>query len=190
MSGTGRPTYRTRKASEDPAHSYLLSAHQMARSMPNHTKLKFMPKKKEFNKEEMLKKLEEIEGPTVHISAAKEFEELDADSDPGSSLSDSSSSSSEDDQEALMNELMRLKKERAEEEERKRKEELEKQQSQYTTNSLLNPDYSMKVDWREETVFKNQAMDVPENEGAHRQYVNDPVRNEYHKRFLRKYIHN
>ena len=189
MSGTGRPTYRTRKASEDPAHSYLLSAHQMARSMPNHTKLKMRPKK-EFNKEEMLKKLEEINGPTVKITNAKEFEELDADSEPDSSLSDSDDSSSEDDQEALMNELMRLKKERAEEEDRRRKDQLQKEQSKYTSNALLNPDYSMKVDWREETVFKNQAMNVPENEGSHKQYVNDPVRNEYHKRFLRKYIHN
>ena len=71
---------------------------------------------------------------------------------------------SEDDNQALMNELERLKKERAEEEERKNLEDQQKKMSEITKNPLLNPDYSMKVDWRDETVFRNQAVDVDETD--------------------------
>ena len=136
----------------------------------------------------MLKKLEEIDGPQVQITNGKEFAEIDAESDSESTFSDSSSS--DNDKEALLNELQRLKKERAEEEEKKRKETLQKQQLESSKTSQIQPNYTMSVDWREETVFRNQAINIPENEGMQKPYVNDPVRNEYHKQFLRKYIHN
>ena len=187
MSGTGRPTYRTRKAQEDPAKAYLLTSREMTRSLPNHTKLKFR-QKKEFDKEEMLKKLELAETKTISLDAAEDFDDADEDSDADSSFS--SSSDSEDDNQALMNELARLKKERAEEEERKNLEEQQKKMSEITKNPLLNPDYSMKVDWRDETVFRNQAVDVDETENMRKTHVNDPVRNAYHQRFLRKYVRN
>lgn len=183
MSGTGRPTYRPRKGTEDPAHSYLPTAHQMVRSLPGNTKLKFRPKKA-INKEAMLSKLNQIKTESVSLKDVEDFEDIDADSESESISSDSDSSDDDEDQEILQ-ELQRLKKERAEEEERKARELQLQQQKELTQNPMLNPDYSMKIDWRDETVFRNQLMDVQTHDTLH---VNDTVRNEYHKRFMRRFI--
>lgn len=45
--------------------------------------------------------------------------------------------------------------------------------------------YSLKKRWNEETVFKNQARNVPQ---AKKRFVNDTVRNDFHKKFMNKFI--
>ncbi|EAY05644.1 Cell cycle control protein, putative [Trichomonas vaginalis G3] len=183
MSGSGRPTYRTRKYSDDPAKAYLPTSHQMARSLPGHMKLKYRQKKL-LNKEEMLSKLNEAKIESTSLKEVEDYADVDADSD-SESIDSSSSSSDEDEDQAILQELARLKKERAEEEERKAQQLQAQQQEQLTQNPLLNPDYSMKLDWRDETVFRNQQMNAPQQTNDH---INDPVRNEYHKRFMRRFV--
>merc|ERR1719229_651986 len=53
-------------------------------------------------------------------------------------------------------------------------------------NVLLNQNmdrgYSLKRHWTEDTVFKNQAV-APTKK---KRFINDPVRNDFHKRFMNK----
>lgn len=174
MSGTGRPTYRTRKGSANPAASYMTSKSTMVRDLPGHMKMK-LREKKTFDREELKKKLEQIGKPAIDFTDAKEFDDIDADYSEHEPVDEASS----DDQEALLRELARLKKQKAEEEARKMKEK-------FAANPLVNPDYSLKLKWTEERVFRNQAATEPPKRDD---FVNDPVRNEAHKKFLQKYLH-
>ena len=45
--------------------------------------------------------------------------------------------------------------------------------------------YSLKKRWNEETVFKNQARSVPKTQ---KRFINDTVRNDFHKKFMGKYM--
>ena len=58
-----------------------------------------------------------------------------------------------------------------------------------TTNPLLNdePMGAVKRKWNDDVVFRNQARGAPEKKG--KTFVNDTIRNDFHKRFLAKYIH-
>ena len=180
MSGTGRPTYRNRKGSANPASAYIPTAHVMARDMPGHLKIK-MREKKVFNREELQKKLKALEGSKNNFDELGNYEDEDAD-ETESSFSDDSD---DDDNNALLNELNRIKKEKAEEEEQKLKDIQAQARSQFTANPLIDPEYSMNQKWTEESVFQNQAVNEPKEK---KQFVNDLIRNDYHKKFLRKYL--
>lgn len=109
--------------------------------------------------------------------------------------SDSSESSSDDDeaeQAALMAELARIKKEREEEAKQKEKERLEneaaeKQNGMKEGNPLLQdaPSGRLKKKWHDDVVFKNQARDEPV---LKKRYINDTVRNDFHRKFMHRYI--
>lgn len=64
----------------------------------------------------------------------------------------------------------------------------EKEKQMMSSNPLLtdssNSDFTVKK-WYEETIFKNQARDEPQYK---KRFINDTVRNDFHKRFLSKYI--
>ena len=183
MSGTGRPTYKNRKGTANSGE-YVPTRHVMVRDMPGHKNIK-KRSQVSFNREEMLKKLQTSLGTRVAVHDADDFEKADEDSYSSESESDSSSEDG-DDQNALLQELARMKKEKAEEEKKKMQEIQVAMRNQLSTNPLLNPtDYSMEVKWTDETVFHNQAADEPDKKGR---YVNDPVRNEYHHKFLRKFL--
>jgi protein CWC15 len=47
-------------------------------------------------------------------------------------------------------------------------------------------DYSVKKKWWEETVFRNQAKELPKKDKS---FINDSTRNNFHRKFLEKYIH-
>ena len=174
MSGTGRPTYRTRKGSANPAASYISAKTTMVRDLPSHMKMK-LREKKTFNREELKKKLEGIGKPAIDINDANEFEDEDADySEEAPAETDS-----DDDQEALLRELARLKRQKAEEEARKLRDK-------FGANPITSSEYSLKLKWTEERVFRNQAADEPK---PRNEFVNDPVRNDAHRRFLQKYLH-
>lgn len=146
----------------------------MVRDLPGHMKMK-LREKKTFDREELKKKLEGIGKPGIDIKDANEFEDEDADY----SEETASASDSDDDQEALLRELARLKRQKAEEEAKKLREK-------FGANPLTNPEYSLKLKWTEERVFRNQAADEPK---PRNDFVNDPVRNEAHRKFLQKYLH-
>ena len=55
-------------------------------------------------------------------------------------------------------------------------------------NPLLDPeggDFAVKRRWDEDVVFRNQARQEPRKQ---RRFINDTVRNDFHKRFLNRYI--
>ena len=45
--------------------------------------------------------------------------------------------------------------------------------------------YSLKKRWHEETVFKNQAKNLPK---VKKRFINDTVRSDFHRKFMSKYI--
>ncbi|KAJ2890876.1 hypothetical protein MKZ38_001253 [Zalerion maritima] len=123
------------------------------------------------------------------------------DDDDNPSSSDSSSdedSDSEDEQEELMRELERVKREKTlkrekEEAERRRQEEDARARDIAMGNPLLNnnnakpSDFMVKRRWDDDVVFKNQARDADEKNRP-KEFVNDMLRSDFHKRFMGKYV--
>lgn len=54
-------------------------------------------------------------------------------------------------------------------------------------NPLLNQNSSFQVKrrWDDDVVFKNQARGEPKTQ---KRFINDTIRNDFHKRFLTRYI--
>ena len=136
----------------------------------------------------------------VEDSVLKVIEDKFDDSDEFESSSDDSDSDSGDDddeQAFLMAEVARIKKEREEEARRKEKERMEAEQADKDAgmragNPLLQGQSSgtgssgpMKKKWRDDVVFKNQARDAPV---LKKRYINDTVRNDFHRKFMARYI--
>ena len=108
----------------------------------------------------------------------------------------------DDDTEALMAELNRIKQERAaeaarQEAERKAREEKIRVENILKGNPLLNPgtsskssesvEFKVKRRWDDDVVFKNCAKgDVSGNKK--RDFINDTLRSEFHKKFMDRYI--
>ena len=107
--------------------------------------------------------------------------------------SDSDDNNDDDEEEAeLLKELERIKQEREQEAERKAMEELaaraREQESQVLTgNPLLSgeQDFNIKKRWYDDTVFKNQAKGEIKQQ---KRFINDTIRNDFHKKFLHKYV--
>uniref|UniRef100_H3GKM6 Cwf15/Cwc15 cell cycle control protein n=1 Tax=Phytophthora ramorum TaxID=164328 RepID=H3GKM6_PHYRM len=126
---------------------------------------------------------------------ASKYDDADdgADSDAFSD-SDSDSSDDEDEEAELMRELEKIKQER--EEERLRKEEEERKAAEMQSRDEVlqgNPltqqqaagSAKMKRRWNDDVVFKNQSRNEPE---VKKRFINDTIRNDFHRRFLNKYI--
>ena len=78
--------------------------------------------------------------------------------------------------------------------EREAKEEAEAEHESAVLhgNPLLDPSrvgsastFAVKRRWDDDVVFKNQSRE-PKKEG--KRFINDTVRNDFHKRFLNKYV--
>ncbi|XP_010934939.1 uncharacterized protein [Elaeis guineensis] len=100
----------------------------------------------------------------------------------------------EDDTEALLAELERIKKERAEEKIRKehqqQEEELKAKEAELMRgNPLINlnnsTSFNVKRRWDDDVVFKNQARGETK---APKRFINDTIRNDFHRKFLQKYM--
>lgn len=130
---------------------------------------------------------------------------LDADDpiDKDSSEEDSESDE-EDDTATLLAELNKIKQERLQEEaridqEKKQEEERIRMENILSGNPLINyapgtaatasknlgTDLKVKRRWDDDVVFKNCARSEPEKK-TH--FINDSLRNEFHKKFMDKYI--
>eukprot|EP00980_Cylindrotheca_fusiformis_P008521 scaffold1807_cov140-Cylindrotheca_fusiformis.AAC.13 len=119
----------------------------------------------------------------------------DDDLDASDSEEEESSDEDEDDEAALQAELAKI---RAEREEKKRKEQEEVaaheesklEEAAVLGNPLLAGDdpesnARLKRKWNDDVVFRNQAKSEPE---IKKRFINDTVRNDFHKRFLNKFI--
>ncbi|KAL2945037.1 Protein CWC15-like protein A [Bienertia sinuspersici] len=101
----------------------------------------------------------------------------------------------EDDTEALLAELEQIKRERAEEKMRKERQQQEeelktKEAELMRGNPLINnvsgpTNFNVKRRWDDDVVFKNQARG--ESKAAKR-FINDTIRNDFHRKFLHKYM--
>lgn len=118
----------------------------------------------------------------------------DSDEDLSEVSSDEGDSDDEDEEAALQAELDKIRKEReiqkAKEEAIQDKEKEEKmEEAALIGNPLLgNDDVSGKVKrkWNDDVPFRNQARGEPERNK--KRFINDTVRNDFHKKFLNKFI--
>jgi len=124
----------------------------------------------------------------------EETRDIDADSDSGGDSSDDDSDDDEDETAELQRELEKIKRERAErreqeEREKAAQEEAEREHDIARGNPLLNTksDFNIKRRWDDDVVFKNQARGTDEK-GRKKEFVNDLLRSDFHKRFMSKYV--
>ncbi|WYZ40212.1 hypothetical protein EsH8_IV_000553 [Colletotrichum jinshuiense] len=126
----------------------------------------------------------------------EESRDVDASSEDEDEEDDDASDSDEDsdDEEAeLQREMEKIRRERAEkrereEQERAKAEEEERERDIALGNPLLNkPDFNMKRRWDDDVVFKNQARGT-EDKGKSKEFINDLLRSDFHKRFMSKYV--
>ncbi|XP_058105653.1 uncharacterized protein LOC131249104 [Magnolia sinica] len=116
----------------------------------------------------------------------------DSDADVKSEDESDDDDDDEDDAEALMAELERIRKERAEEKLRKdrqkQEEELKVKEAELIRgNPLLNnpTSFNVKRRWDDDVVFKNQTRGETK---APKRFINDTIRNDFHRKFLQKYM--
>ncbi|XP_052207843.1 uncharacterized protein LOC127811731 [Diospyros lotus] len=116
--------------------------------------------------------------------------DVEVKSDNGSD--DDDDDEDEDDTDALLAELEQIKKERAEEklrqERQKQEEELKAKEAELIRgNPLLNnpTSFNVKRRWDDDVVFKNQARGEAK---APKRFINDTIRNDFHRKFLQKYM--
>lgn len=134
-----------------------------------------------------------------------ESDDLDASSDEESDDDDSDDSdddSDEDEEAALQAELAKIRAEREEAKRQKEEQEAAEEEEKLQEAALLgNPLLSsandgsnddgneisgkLKRRWNEDVVFRNQAKGEPK---IKKRFINDTVRNDFHKRFLNKFI--
>ena len=123
--------------------------------------------------------------------------DLDA-SDDDSDLDDDDSDD-EDEEAALQAELAKIRQERAaakakEEAEAAAVEQAQMEEAALTGNPLLSSGAAsasassgrLKRRWNDDVVFRNQAKTEPDQNK--KRFINDTVRNDFHKRFLNKFI--
>lgn len=120
--------------------------------------------------------------------SGKDDDDDDDDDDDGSDSDDDS-----DEEAELQRELERVKRERQEKREREEREKAaaeaeERERDIAKGNPLLNkPDFTVKRRWDDDVVFKNQARGT-EDKGKSKEFVNDMLRSDFHRRFMSKYV--
>lgn len=135
--------------------------------------------------------------------AALDADDSDSDDDDdderGSENEDDDEDDDEDETQALLAELERIKQERQAEQARQEEAAAARAKAEAaadaaTSNPLLvglvpgtepAPSAVVRKKWYEETVFKNQSRGEPEQK---KRFVNDTVRNDFHLRFLHRYL--
>ncbi|KAF8031743.1 hypothetical protein BT93_D0837 [Corymbia citriodora subsp. variegata] len=133
----------------------------------------------------------EVEDRIVPRTVDADDSDVDVKSDDESS-DDDNDDDDEDDTEALLAELEQIKKERAEEKLRKERQEKEeelkvKEAELLRGNPLLNnpTSFNVKRRWDDDVVFKNQARGETK---APKRFINDTIRNDFHRKFLQRYM--
>lgn len=125
-----------------------------------------------------------------------ENDDLDASSSDEDDSDEDDDSDDEDEEAALQAELAKIRAEREAVKRKKEEEEAARNEEELEEAALLgNPLLStadssggsgrLKRRWNEDVVFRNQAKGEPE---IKKRFINDTVRNDFHKRFLNKFI--
>jgi len=130
----------------------------------------------------------------------EEAHDVDADSDGSGDGGDDDDDEEEDEEAELMRELAKIKAERAaakqkEEDEAARKAEEQREVDIARGNPLLDPmrgrdegagTFGVKRRWDDDVVFRNQGRGT-EEKGKRREFVNDLLRSDFHKKFMVSY---
>lgn len=124
--------------------------------------------------------------------AAAQFDDKD-DSDSDDSSDDSDSEDDAEDTAELLRELQKIKAEKAAEAERQEAEQrAEAEANAHTAVMTGNPllanaeaGFGVKRRWDDDVVFRHQSRGEPEQK---KRFVNDAIRNDFHKKFLAKYM--
>ena len=116
-----------------------------------------------------------------------------ASSESEDSSSDEESDDEEDETAELLRELEKIKRERAEQKEKEDQEKITEEEDKREQeiaygNPLMDPnrDPTAKRRWDDDVVFRNQARGT-EIKGK-KEFVNDLLRSDFHKRFMAKYV--
>lgn len=123
--------------------------------------------------------------------------ETNLDQDDAEEDSEDSDDDSDDDTAALLAELNKIKRERAlesskKDQEKKQEEERIRMENILSGNPLLNysgaskGNLKVKRRWDDDVVFKNCARN--ELDKKQETFINDSLRNDFHKKFMEKYI--
>jgi len=154
-----------------------------------------LPEKADQEKDEHTEPQSLLEASKAQPDFSKEdADDPDQSSESSESDQDEDEEDDDDDEAMLMAELARIKKERAEEAARKTDEanrirEKERQEEAIRGNPLLNlvgeEDQTLKRRWDDDVVFKNTCKNEPVKK---KRFINDTVRNDFHKKFLEKYV--
>ena len=131
--------------------------------------------------------------PDPNIKMARiDWQQFSDDDDSGEDEDDSDEDSDDsgDEEAELMRELERIKQEREEERKRKEQEESEAQDKVVQAAmpqfpSASSTTFGVKRRWDDDVVFKNQTRDVAP---VKKRFINDTIRSDFHKRFLKRYI--
>lgn len=116
--------------------------------------------------------------------------DLDSDSDGADDKKresgDEEDDDDEDDPEELMAELNRIKQERALEEKRRQEEKKDKEEKTRPNVDEESSSFAIKRRWDDDVPFKNCARGEPDPK--RKIFVNDTLRQEFHRKFMDKYI--
>lgn len=122
---------------------------------------------------------------------AKKYDDRSDESDSDLDSDDDDDDDDDHEEELLQRELEKIKKEREEARLKKEAEESEaslreKSTAAMASNPLLSASsQQVKRKWNDDVVFKNQARSEPE---VQKRFINDTIRNDFHRRFLSKYM--
>jgi protein CWC15 len=133
------------------------------------------------------------QGGSAADRAAQYDDKDDSDSDASDDSDSDDSDSDEEDTAELLRELEKIKKEKALEQQRREEEARAEAEQQHQTavmtgNPLLqsaDEGFKVKRRWDDDVVFRHQTRGEPQTK---KRFVNDAIRNDFHKKFLARYI--
>jgi protein CWC15 len=199
MSTAGRATFNPARGADRGGNIAIPTATKRALDVPSQNSLLLRETSSSApSKEELKRKLEQTdrvaqkartEEPEPLGITFPEPEAVEETEQRSDNEQESEYESESEDEEELMRELARIKQERAEAEAKRLAEEAAKQaaikqQQAETGNPLLGGAAALRRRWDDDTVFRNQSSKAEPK----RQFVNDVVRSDAHKKFLNKYI--
>jgi protein CWC15 len=121
------------------------------------------------------------------------WSDLDEDDSDLDDSDDSDDDDDEDEEAALQAELAKIRSERESAKQKEKDEENAKEEAQLEEAALMGnpllasdgPTGKLKRKWNDDVVFRHQAKGEPE---VKKRFINDTIRNDFHKRFLNKFI--
>jgi protein CWC15 len=164
MTTASRPTFDPIRG--DNNRDNVITMYSSSKDQPAHTKLKHraiskQPINEDIRKETMQKLIALLpcEDSGLSVDEQDAVKDEEKEKDVG------------DETEELLAELEKIKK-------------AKKNQEILTSNPLISRDFTVEARWDHDVVFRNQAKPTTKK----RQYVNDTVNSEFHKKFMDKYI--